>query len=305
MKKKIIIFTLLILIIVSTFIIIYKNREPNLEKYDLSKQEFYEFNYKKNTYAISAIYDEHKDSSVGIFLSKNNNHYLIEKIDKCDYSANSFYVNENKIYLHCNFSPSNIIEYKLNGINFNKKTYKLNLKNSPNISNYHLQFDKVDDNYAYLYSVVKVDDSIVEGYRIKCSLTDNICNYDNGYISYSENIESSSKLIYEEVSPNKEYIKDNDTFYILRIYQNKNNVTVRISSNNDFKDIQYDIKSNKTISKDNIKIEWVSGNYLYEQKDDVITKVGISIFDNDVDYSLRIIDLLNKSVSIINNNIIK
>ena len=73
--------------------------------------------------------------------------------------------------------------------------------------------------------------------------------------------------------------------------------------------MEYDVKSNQKISKEDIKIEWtaVDGN-LYTSKNEQIDSVSIDILDKNnqyIDYSNRLINLRTKKVSILNNNIIK
>ena len=69
-----------------------------------------------------------------------------------------------------------IDKYILDKINVKKETFKFNYDNASNISQLHINIDKVDDNYIYLYSF-KVDSLIKEGENVKCSLKNNICEY--------------------------------------------------------------------------------------------------------------------------------
>lgn len=282
-----------------------------LEEYNIDNQEFYEFTYDKKEYAISSVVREDNLSKVGIFYKIKDKYYLMEQINQCDFSDNSFYVNKDKIYIHCYSNPEDIVEYKINDWNLQKNIYTLNFDKVPNISQLHLQFDRVSNNYVYLYSVVKNNDLIKDGNRVKClmtnniSLKDNVCQYDNGYINYNEETIISSKLIYEETSPTQ---KENEIFYKIKIYQNENNVIVVVTSNSDFGNIEYTIKSNKKINEEDIKIEWTSNGNLHTSKDEEITSVAITILDKNnkyTNYSNRIINFKDKSVDILSNKIIK
>lgn len=287
------------------------NQISKLEKYDISNQQFYEFSYDKKSYALSSIVREDSLSRVGIFYKKNETYYLMEQINQCDFSDTMFYVDKNKIYIHCFSNPDGIFKYEIINNKLQKKLYTLNFENVSNISKLHLQFDRVTNNYVYLYSVVKNNDLIKEGNRIKCvlkndiSFKDNTCEYDDGYINYNEETIISSKLIYEEISPIQ---KENEIFYKIRIYQNENNVIVVVTSNSEFGNIEYTIKSNKKINKDDIKTQWTSNGNLYASKDDKITGVTITILDKNNqynNYSSRLVNFEDKSVEILSNNIIK
>lgn len=295
----------ILLVIIFLFIIIYimrKSLVADLEKYDMANQEFYEFHYKHNTYAISSVGNEGVDKT-GIFFKQNKNYYLMAMEERCTYSDNSFYVKDGIIYMHCNSKEKSIITYAIDSINYKKSEFPSNFKDTPNISKLHLQFNKIDDDYLYLYSLVKVDDTIEEGNQIKCSLSDYKCQYDKGYTPYKEKIDKSYKLVYKEESP------DNKKSYTVSIYQNKDNVSVIINSNTNFGNMQYSVKSNRKITKDDIKIEWTElAGDLYRSPEEKIGKVSISILDRNnkyTDYSWRIINLKTKDVYIGDNEIIK
>ena len=305
--KKILIIPLIIIFALVAFIftsnIMKQNHISDLKQTSISKQNSYEFQYKNSTYAISNI-DDSPTSSLGIFLKQDNHYYLIKQIDKCSYGDNSFYIIDNNVYIYCISNQNKILKYELNEVNYKETSFLLNLKDTPNISPLHLQFNKIDDKYIYLYSLVKLSDSIDEGNQIKCSLSNYKCQYDNGYTPYQSKLDFSYKLIYKEKSPS-----NNNDKYTIYIYQNKNKVNIIIGSNTDFGKMEYDVKSNQKISKEYIKIEWtaVDGN-LYTSKNEQIDSVSIDILDKNnqyIDYSNRLINLRTKKVSILNNNIIK
>ena len=306
--KKIIIILLIIIFATATFIItsnvMKQKRISSLKQSDISKQKSYEFQYKKSTYAISNI-DNSSTNSLGIFLKQDNKYYLIKQIDKCSYGDNSFYIKDNNVYIYCISNQNKILKYELNEANYTETSFLLNLKDTPNISPLHLQFNKIDDKYIYLYSLVKIDDSIDEGNQIKCSLDNYKCQYDNGYTSYNSKLDFSYKLIYKEQSPSNK----NDDKYTVYIYQNKNKVNIIIESNTDFGKMEYDVKSNKQLSKEDIKIEWTTlDGKLYTSESQEIKSVSIDILDKNnqyTDYSDRLINLKTKEVSILDNNIIK
>lgn len=111
-------------------------------------------------------------------MIKNKNlYYLLDNLKRCDSDGKNIYVKENKFYIHCIGRKGDIIEYMITGAEASKNTIYFNYKNTPNISQIHMIVDKVDDDYIYLSSLVKIDDLVKEGNRIKCSLEDKICNY--------------------------------------------------------------------------------------------------------------------------------
>ena len=305
MKRKVAIILIIVVILLGIFGFYIYHLEPDLEKYTFSNQEFYEFQYQGNTYAVGDVVGEPL-STTGLFYKKHNNYYILDEISRCTYTDSSFYVKDNKVYFHCYFHPDTILEYELDGIRFQRKDYPLNFMDAPNISQLHMQFNKVDDDFIYLYSVVKEDDAIEEGNYVKCSLHDNTCEYSNGYTPYQTKLDHSFRLVYEEDSPNKEY---SDNYYQVQIYQNANEVAVVVSSNTSFGELQYSIKSNKEITKDDVKIEWTTPEgSLYHSKDEEIGTIGVMILNHDnryTDYSTRFIDVQDKSVTISNNQIIQ
>lgn len=191
MKK--IIFNLLtiilgIIIVISIIIGFYslfsifdeKNQISKLQQYKiLSNEETLKtINIKNKNYLITKYYDDTSSwSHLNIILKITEDYYLLEKIKKCDSSGNNIYIKENKIYIHCIGQKGNILEYEINDFKISKKVRHLNYDNTPNISQIHILIDKVDSEYIYLYSNVKINDLIHEGNKAKCSLKNNICNY--------------------------------------------------------------------------------------------------------------------------------
>ena len=156
-----------------------KNEILKLEEYKMLSVEevFKEFEYDRKKYIISTFYDSDSYQYINILLKIKEKYYRLEEIKKCDCSDESIYVKENKIYVHCIGQKGDILEYKVTGTTIEKKILHLNYDKTPNISQIHILIDKVDNNYIYLYSYVKINDFIKEGDKVKCSLKDNVCFY--------------------------------------------------------------------------------------------------------------------------------
>ena len=54
---------------------------------------------------------------------------------------------------------------------------KFNYDNTPNISQLHMNIDGVDNEYIYLSSPFKVDNTSEENSKVKCSFKDRKCIY--------------------------------------------------------------------------------------------------------------------------------
>ena len=188
--KKIIIIILVPIMIFLTAILSYKvikeihhkKEISKLEKYSIKKTEkiITEFKIKNQNYLIIKYYDQTSSwSHLNILLKEKNNYYKIENINKCDTLDNgkNIYIKENKIYIHCIGQKGNIIEYKINNTKLSKNIIEFNYDNTSNISQLHMTIDKIDDNYIYLSSSVKINNSIKEGEKVKCSFKENKCSY--------------------------------------------------------------------------------------------------------------------------------
>lgn len=123
-----------------------------------------------------------------------------------------------------------------------------------------------------------------------------------------ENVEEN--LIYEEtVSPNEKYIslEDEKVYYTIRIYQKENTIVVKSSSNTPFtKELQYEIENNQKISKNDIKIEWITlmGDTNYTKEDQIAVAI-VTLSHNGKIFSKRKISFVSNSIEIIVDTINK
>ena len=179
MKKKVIVLLVLMLILIFVGIKIF------ISKYELSKLDSYEllsdetiieeFSYKNRNYLLTSYHKNDSSYAYNNILFENKNkYYLLENIDKCDAST---YIKDNNIYIHCIGKSGDILKYTINKYNVNKDILSFDYKLVNNISRIHITIDKVDDDYIYLRSVVKIDESKNTKEIIKCSLDTKICEY--------------------------------------------------------------------------------------------------------------------------------
>lgn len=116
------------------------------------------------------------------------------------------------------------------------------------------------------------------------------------------NLEES--LIYEEtVSPNENYVSydEEKVFYTIRVYKKKNNIIVKSSSNTLLaKELQYEIKSDKDITKDNIKIEWTTlmGDSNFTKENQIGIAVVTLSYDDEI-FSQRKISFVSNAIDVI------
>lgn len=183
MKKVIIpiIIIVFILVIIGIYQLIkyidYKSRIDNLNKYSLNSDETIhkEFSYKNNDYVITNYNDNNSSYySHHILFKDNSKYYILDTLNKCDISD---YLDNNEYYVHCIGKKGDIIKYTFNSTSIKKDIINLNYKNTPNTNQIYLTIDKVDNNYIYLKSNIKIDDRIKEGNSIKCNLSTRICEY--------------------------------------------------------------------------------------------------------------------------------
>lgn len=132
------------------------------------------------------------------------------------------------------------------------------------------------------------------------------CSVQNKDNSDSSIIDTSNeKLVYEEtISPNKDYVTSSEDVvnYEVQIFQDKeNNIIVNADSNSKlFDKIQYVVNYDKPITKDDIKVKWITfmGNTEHK-KDDQLAVADISIYSNDEVFSQRKINFVNKGMEIV------
>lgn len=116
------------------------------------------------------------------------------------------------------------------------------------------------------------------------------------------NLEES--LIYEEtISPNGNYVNSDEekVFYTIRVYKKDNNIIVKSSANTSFaKELQYEINSNKDITKDNVKVEWTTlmGDTNFTKGNQIGIAV-VTLYYNDEIFSQRKISFVSNAIDII------
>jgi len=179
---------------------------------------------------------------------KTNNVSLenyIEKNEKCSNNI-SKYIEDNVAYLHCIGDKGNIIKYTKNGDKINKEVLEFDYSNASNISQIHITIDGADDDYVYLKSAVKINDSIKDGEFVKCSLSSKKCEYYNGNrvneieVIKAENqnlnkfniyLERDGRIIYLSSSLEEVYLNKSENKITLKDYISKSYQTLDDSIN--------------------------------------------------------------------------
>ena len=189
MKKKYLIILMIILILTVSFIIYqtiefldYKGSLSNLEKYIPVDNEIIikKLQYNNKNYVISKYYDISSSwSNLNLLLKNNDTYYILKNIKKCDTvdDGKNLYVKDNVIYIHCIGKEGFIDKYLINDFDVLQETINFNFQNTPNISQLHIVIDNVDDEYIYLSSPAKVDNTINDKPNVKCSLESKNCDY--------------------------------------------------------------------------------------------------------------------------------
>lgn len=118
-------------------------------------------------------------SHLNLLLKDKNDYYILESIKKCDTDddGSNLYIKDNELYIHCIGKDGVIDKYLINDLNIKKETINFNFKNTPNISQLHMGIDNVDNEYIYLSSPFKVDNTIKDEPKVKCSFKDRKCSY--------------------------------------------------------------------------------------------------------------------------------
>ena len=160
----------------------YKSSISNLKKYTFASNEkiVKTFEYNENNYVISMYYNDTSSwSHLGLLLKVKQNYYLLEDIKKCDTIEDGYnlYVLNNEIYIHCIGKEGNVDKYSIDNFYVKKETLNFYYKDTPNISQLHMGIDKVDNDFVYLSSPFKVDNTINDKPRVKCSFKDKKCSY--------------------------------------------------------------------------------------------------------------------------------
>lgn len=190
MKKQVLI---IVTLIITIFLVIFgsyklielldfKSSLSNLEKYTFVENEknIKSFEYDKRSYLISRYYDNSSSwSHLNVLLEDKNDYYILESIKKCDTvdDGSNLYIKDNELYIHCIGKEGIIDKYIINDLNIENEKINFNFKNTPNISQLHIGIDNVDNEYIYLSSPFKVDNTIKDEPKVKCSFKDKKCLY--------------------------------------------------------------------------------------------------------------------------------
>ena len=186
MKRKCLIIILIPLLIFAMYQLIkvldYKNLLSDLEKYTFVDNEVIikELEYNNKKYAISRYYNNSSSwSHLNLLLKNNDTYYILKNIKECDTldDGSNLYVKDNAIYIHCIGKEKIIDKYLISDFDITKETISFNFENTPNISQLHIIIDNVDNEYIYLSSSFKVDNTIKDKPNAKCSFKDKKCAY--------------------------------------------------------------------------------------------------------------------------------
>ena len=117
------------------------------------------------------------------------------------------------------------------------------------------------------------------------------------------NINEDNLICEETVSPNENYVSSGEekVFYTIKVYKKENNIIVKSSSNTPFaKELQYEIKSDKDITKDNIKIEWTTlmGDTNFTKENQIGIAVVTLSYDDEI-FSQRKISFVSNAIDVI------
>lgn len=128
------------------------------------------------------------------------------------------------------------------------------------------------------------------------------------FIIYRKNMNNinikEDNLIHEEtVSPNENYVSSDEekVFYTIKVYKNDNTIVVKSSSNTPFtKELQYEIKYDQELTKNDVKIEWTTlmGDTNYTEENQIAVAV-VTLSHNGEIFSQRKISFVSNAIDII------
>lgn len=118
-----------------------------------------------------------------------------------------------------------------------------------------------------------------------------------------EKIKKENLIMKETVSPNENYVdsEKDKVFYTIKVYQNGHYIMVRSTSNSAFtKKMEYKIKYNKKITKEDIQIEWTTlmGDTNYTKENEISVAVVTLSYQGEV-FSQRKISFVGKEIEVI------
>lgn len=175
-----------ILILVLVFFTVYYTFNTIIMKGEIAKIEEYkfvkgekidkEFKFNKYHYVLTNFKEDGKDYNSNNFLVKyQGKYYYMDSFTDCDMSS---YVKDNFMYVHCIGYTGNIVKFKFYGTKVFNEVLEPSYNDTPNISQRHIELDKVTNKYIYLKSSVKKDENVKEGNKVKCPFNNNLkCVY--------------------------------------------------------------------------------------------------------------------------------
>ena len=128
------------------------------------------------------------------------------------------------------------------------------------------------------------------------------------FIIYRKNMNNinikEDNLIHEEtVSPNENYVSSDEekVFYTIKVYKNDNTIVVKSSSNTPFtKELQYEIKYDQELTKNDVKIEWTTlmGDTNYTEENQIAIAV-VTLSHDGEQFRQRNITIERNAIDII------
>ena len=170
----------------------FKEQLKELGVYTLEENEMIinQFKNGKRNYALSIIPDR-RTNDLNVLLKNKKKYYLLKNVPSCKIldSRDNIFIMDNKIYVHCDGATGVILQYQVTDGFIGEKEYAFNFDDTPNSDTHALMFDKVDEKNMYL-KTNKIDMSVEEGEKLKCSFKSNKCKY---YVEETSNKKKTSK----------------------------------------------------------------------------------------------------------------
>lgn len=115
-----------------------------------------------------------------------------------------------------------------------------------------------------------------------------------------DDIRKENLIMKETVSPNEDYVSSekDKVFYTIKVYQKDHHIIVRSSSNSAFtKKMEYKIKYDKEITKEDIQIEWTTlmGDTNYTKENEIAVAVVTLSYQGEV-FSQKKISFVGKAI---------
>ena len=137
----------------------------------------------------------------------------------------------------------------------------------------------------------------------------NVTNIPDGLISEYEWNNIIGNLIYESTEiPNEDIVQNEEdkVYQTIKIFQNESNdIIVNATSNYvGFEDLQYTFRSNSKISKEDVKVKWLTLMGSQEASEDNARVIADVIISNDGNViSERKINFMSKAIDIVIDSI--